>query len=170
VIRPFGRPETAYKACVPQHLPTPQPLPVPSFFPLPLLSLPLLFFIETTLERERMRSLDPTLPSITFVLSQAQPPAAHRSSKRWNRFGVRRSKSSPSFAPHPPRYPPRLDSEFLTVNPSFLYPFAPPPHHLPYLRSVPISEPINGFQPPLPSACRNGDVRRLLTDSLRNRR
>lgn len=73
-----------------------------------------------------MRSLDPTLPSITFVLSQAQPPAAHRSSKRWNRFGVRRSKSSPSFAPHPPRYPPRLDSEFLTTVD---YRFSSPPTH-----------------------------------------
>ncbi|KAN0136032.1 hypothetical protein V8E53_006193 [Lactarius tabidus] len=76
-----------------------------------------------------MRSSDPTLPSITFVLSQAQPPA-HRSSKRWNRFGVRRSRSSPSFAPHPPRYPPRLDSEFLTVNPSFLT--APTPTPIPF--------------------------------------
>src|SRR6266581_4778164 len=62
-----------------------------------------------------MRSHDPTLPSISFVLSQAQPAAPR--GKRWNRFGVRRSKSTPSFSPHPPRYPPRLDSEFLTVNP-----------------------------------------------------
>ncbi|KAH8992954.1 hypothetical protein EDB92DRAFT_1855877 [Lactarius akahatsu] len=61
-----------------------------------------------------MRSHDPTLPSISFVLSQARP-AAPRGSRRWNRFGVRRSKSTPSFAPHPPRYPPRLDSDFLTT-------------------------------------------------------
>ena len=68
-----------------------------------------------------MRSPDPTLPSITFVLSQAQP-ASPRNSKRWKKLGVRRSKSSPSFAPHPPRYPPRLDSDFLTVNfISFIY-------------------------------------------------
>jgi hypothetical protein len=62
-----------------------------------------------------MRSLDPTLPSITFVLSQAQPGAPRGGGKRWNRFGVRRSRSSPSLAPHPPRYPPRLDSDFLTT-------------------------------------------------------
>ncbi|KAH8997153.1 hypothetical protein EDB86DRAFT_3076745 [Lactarius hatsudake] len=62
-----------------------------------------------------MRSHDPTLPSISFVLSQAHP-AAPRGGRRWNRFGIRRSKSTPSFAPHPPRYPPRLDSDFLTVN------------------------------------------------------
>jgi len=75
-----------------------------------------------------MRSPDPTLPSITFVLSQAQP-AVHRSksSRRWNRFaGVRRSKSSPSFAPHPPRYPPRLDSEFLTTV-DYRFSSPPPP-------------------------------------------
>lgn len=70
-----------------------------------------------------MRSPDSTLPSITFVLSQAQPPAP-RSSKRWNSFGVRRSRSSPSFAPHPPRYPPRLDSDFLTTVD---YRFSSPP-------------------------------------------
>ncbi|KAI9459693.1 hypothetical protein BJY52DRAFT_1265073 [Lactarius psammicola] len=69
-----------------------------------------------------MRSSDPTLPSISFVLSQAQPVAPR--GKRWNRFGVRRSKSSPSFAPHPPRYPPRLDSEFLTTVD---YRFSSPP-------------------------------------------
>lgn len=61
-----------------------------------------------------MRSHDPTLPSISFVLSQARP-AAPRGGRRWNRFGVRRSQSTPSFAPHPPRYPPRLDSDFLTT-------------------------------------------------------
>ncbi|KAH9033512.1 hypothetical protein EDB85DRAFT_2144901 [Lactarius pseudohatsudake] len=72
-----------------------------------------------------MRSHDPTLPSISFVLSQARP-APPRGGRRWNRFGVRRSKSTPSFAPHPPRYPPRLDSDFLTVN-IWLYetPFQP---------------------------------------------
>jgi len=75
-----------------------------------------------------MRSPDSTLPSITFVLSQAQQPAAPRSSKRWNRFGVRRSRSSPSFAPHPPRYPPRLDSDFLTTVD---YRFSSPPPSAP---------------------------------------
>lgn len=70
-----------------------------------------------------MRSPDPTLPSITFVLSQAQPVTG-RGSKRRGKVGVRHTKSSPSFAPHPPRYPPRLDSEFLkTVD----YRFSNPP-------------------------------------------
>lgn len=69
-----------------------------------------------------MRPADPTLPSITFVLSQAQPAAPR--GRRWNRFGVRRSRSTPSFAPHPPRYPPRLDSEFLTTVD---YRFSSPP-------------------------------------------
>jgi len=79
-----------------------------------------------------MRSTDPTLPSITFVLSQAQPASSRSGSKRWNRFGVRRSKSSPSFAPHPPRYPPRLDSEFLTTVD---YRFSSPPQPSPRARS-----------------------------------
>ncbi|KAI9510788.1 hypothetical protein F5148DRAFT_510023 [Russula earlei] len=55
-----------------------------------------------------MRSPDPTLPSITFVLSQVKP-AMTRNSKRRNRFGVRRTKASQAFGPHPPRCPPRLD-------------------------------------------------------------
>jgi len=64
-----------------------------------------------------MRPADPTLPSIAFVLSQAQPAASTpRNSKRRGRFGVRRTKSSPSMAPHPPRNPPQLDNEFLKVN------------------------------------------------------
>ena len=63
------------------------------------------------------------LPSITFVLSQVQPAMATRgSTRRRGRFGVRRSKSSPSFGtpdgPHPPRYPPQLDSDFLEVRKS----------------------------------------------------
>ena len=67
-----------------------------------------------------MRAPDPTLPSITFVLSQAQPATMVRrsSTRRRGKFSVRRSKSSPSFAlgPHPPRYPPQLDSDFLKVR------------------------------------------------------
>jgi hypothetical protein len=68
-----------------------------------------------------MRSPDPTLPSITFILSRAQPALTTRgSTRRRGKFGVRRSKSSPSFGapdgPHPPRYPPQLDSEFLEVS------------------------------------------------------
>jgi len=75
-----------------------------------------------------MRSPDPTLPSITFVLSRVQPATKARgnSTHRRGKFGVRRSKSSPSLAPgpHPPRYPPQLDSEFLkTVD----YRFSDPP-------------------------------------------
>jgi len=72
-----------------------------------------------------MRSPDPMLPSITFVLSQAQQVVStSRSSKRRGKFGVRRTKSSPSIVPHPPRYPPQLDSEFLkTVD----YRFSNPP-------------------------------------------
>ncbi|KAI0294693.1 hypothetical protein B0F90DRAFT_1755644, partial [Multifurca ochricompacta] len=105
-----------------------------------------------------MRSPDPTLPSITFVLSQSQLAGSrsHSSShsvtrnrngngngnssrssgdggggitaghlrRGWNKLGIRRTKSSPSFSPHPPRYPPRLDSDFLkTVD----YRFSNPP-------------------------------------------
>ena len=71
--------------------------------------------------RVNMRSPDPTLPSITFILSRAQPALTTRgSTRRRGKFGVRRSKSSPSFGtpdgPHPPRYPPQLDSEFLEVS------------------------------------------------------
>jgi hypothetical protein len=73
-----------------------------------------------------MRSPDPTLPSITFVLSQAQQTTStSRSSKRRGKFGVRRTKSSPSVTPHPPRYPPQLDSEFLKVNPMPCHPSPP---------------------------------------------
>ena len=101
-----------------------------------------------------MRSHDPTLPSITFVLSQAQPAASRSGSKRWNRFGVRRSKSSPSFAPHPPRYPPRLDSEFLTVNPSFLFLYHtrshPHPSLLPFRSESPKT--VNVVSTPVTSA------------------
>ena len=131
VIRPLARwvvRAAAYKACATRSLfPPPAantPCPSPSLIPLstlPPIFFPSLPFVFAVREPERMRSHDPTLPSITFVLSQAQPAASRSGSKRWNRFGVRRSKSSPSFAPHPPRYPPRLDSEFLTVNPSFLF-------------------------------------------------
>lgn len=65
-----------------------------------------------------MRLPDPTLPSITSVLSQVQPVLTTRgSTRRRGRFGVRRTKSSPSFGapdgPHPPRYPPQLNSDFL---------------------------------------------------------
>jgi hypothetical protein len=74
-----------------------------------------------------MRSPDPTLPSITFVLSQARPATTARgsSTRRRGKLGVRRSKSPPSFVPgpHPPRYPPQLDSEFLNVRIPF--PFHP---------------------------------------------
>jgi len=72
-----------------------------------------------------MRPADPTLPSIAFVLSQAQQAAStSRDSKRRGKFGIRRTKSSPSIAPHPPRYPPELDNEFLkTVD----YRFTNPP-------------------------------------------
>ena len=64
-----------------------------------------------------MRPADPTLPSITFVLSQApQAASTSRNSKRRGKFGVRHSKSSPSIVPHPPRYPPQLDNQFLKVN------------------------------------------------------
>ena len=83
----------------------------------------LLLFVETEKESGRvdMRSLDPTLPSITSILSQAQPALTTRGSmRRRGKFGVRRSKSSPSFGPHdgphPPRYPPQLDSDFLEVR------------------------------------------------------
>ncbi|KAF8492855.1 hypothetical protein F5888DRAFT_1636990 [Russula emetica] len=67
-------------------------------------------------EGENMRSPDPTLPSITFVL--AQPALTTRGGmRRRGKFGVRRTKSSPSFGapdgPHPPRYPPQLNSDFL---------------------------------------------------------
>lgn len=164
VIRPLARwvvRAAAYKACATRSLfPPPAantPCPSPSLIPLstlPPIFFPSLPFVFAVREPERMRSHDPTLPSITFVLSQAQPAASRSGSKRWNRFGVRRSKSSPSFAPHPPRYPPRLDSEFLTVNPSFLFLFLfllphslPPP---PITTSVPfrISENCKrGFNP-----------------------
>ncbi|KAI0045629.1 hypothetical protein FA95DRAFT_1560983 [Auriscalpium vulgare] len=70
-----------------------------------------------------MRSFDPTLPSISFVLSQAQnePRRLRRRPSR----RVRRAKSSPSFSPHVPHYPPQLESDFLmkTVD----YRFNPPP-------------------------------------------
>ena len=87
-------------------------------------SLPVLPpFIETEKEseRENMRSLDPTLPSVTFVLSQ--PALTTRgSTRRRGKFSIRRSKSSPSFGardgPHPPRYPPQLNSDFLEVRES----------------------------------------------------
>jgi hypothetical protein len=77
-----------------------------------------------------MRSPDPTLPSITFVLSQARPATTARgsSTRRRGKLGVRRSKSPPSFVPgpHPPRYPPQLDSEFLnTVD--YRFSDLPPP-------------------------------------------
>jgi hypothetical protein len=81
-------------------------------------------------EEGKMRSPDPMLPSITFVLSQAQSPVETRGNKRWGKLGVRRTKSSPSFSPHPPRYPPRLDSEFLTVNMTFSFRTPPPPPFL----------------------------------------
>lgn len=74
-----------------------------------------------------MRSPNPTLPSITFVLSQAQQVVStSRSSKRRGKFGVRRTKSSPSIVPHPPRYPPQLDSEFLQVRSQLIPSFVPP--------------------------------------------
>jgi len=79
---------------------------------------PSFLFISQDISRE-MPSSNPALPSITFVLSQEQP-ATTRSGKRRGKFGTRRIKSSSSFTPHPPRYPPRLDSEFLKVN-SFAY-------------------------------------------------
>jgi hypothetical protein len=98
-------------------------LPVLSLPPSPVFSFFLAIRLFLVFIVERMRSSDPTLPSITFVLSQAQPGAPR--GKRWkNRFGVRRSKSTPSFAPHPPRYPPRLDSDFLTTVD---YRFSSPP-------------------------------------------
>jgi hypothetical protein len=81
------------------------------------------YFIQTEKEsvRENMRLPDPTLPSITSVLSKAQPALTTRgSTRRRGKFGVRRSKSSPSFGapdgPHPPRYPPQLNSDFLEVR------------------------------------------------------
>jgi hypothetical protein len=83
------------------------------------------YFIETEKEsvRENMRLPDPTLPSITSVLSQAHPALTTQgSTRRRGKFGVRRSKSSPSFGapdgPHPPRYPPQLNSDFLEVRES----------------------------------------------------
>jgi hypothetical protein len=89
--------------------------------------LPFLFFLlkpEKESGRENMRSPDPShpaLPSITFILSQVQPALTTRgSTRRRGKFGVRRSKSSPSFGapygPHPPRYPPQLGSDFLEVR------------------------------------------------------
>jgi len=65
-----------------------------------------------------MRLPDPTLPSITSVLSHAHPALTTRgNTRRRRKFGVRRTKSSPSFGapdgPHPPRYPPQLNSDFL---------------------------------------------------------
>ena len=101
-----------------------------------LLSPPSSCIIHPERERE-MRSPDPMLPSITFVLSQAQPTATTRGSKRWGKLGVRRTKSSPSFAPHPPRYPPRLDSDFLTVSITFFSHAAAPPF-LSFFTSAPI--------------------------------
>ncbi|KAI0275479.1 hypothetical protein BC834DRAFT_52156 [Gloeopeniophorella convolvens] len=69
-----------------------------------------------------MRSPNPTLPSITFVLSQTQLAGKRPKGRR-----VRRAKSSPSFAPHPPRYPPHLDNDFLTtVDYRFSNPPRPP--------------------------------------------
>jgi hypothetical protein len=89
---------------------------------------------ESASEEGEMRSPDPMLPSITFVLSQAQSAAEMRGNKRWGKLGVRRTKSSPSFSPHPPRYPPRLDSEFLTVNIAFPFRTPPlPPFHSSYV-------------------------------------
>jgi hypothetical protein len=86
--------------------------------------LPFLFFLLLFYSKKvgvNMGSPDPTLPSITFILSRAQPALTTRgSTRRRGKFGVRRSKSSPSFGtpegPHPPRYPPQLDSEFLEVR------------------------------------------------------
>jgi hypothetical protein len=76
------------------------------------------FFLSSLCYRSiEMRPPDPTLPSIAFVLSQAQTAASTpRNSKRRGKFGIRRTKSSPSMPPHPPRNPPRLDNEFLKVN------------------------------------------------------
>ncbi|KAI0058150.1 hypothetical protein BV25DRAFT_1919522 [Artomyces pyxidatus] len=70
-----------------------------------------------------MRSADPTLPSISYVLSQAQTQP--RRLRRRPSIRVRRAKSSPSFSPHRPLYPPQLESDYLmkTVD----YRFSPPP-------------------------------------------
>ncbi|KAI0054939.1 hypothetical protein BV25DRAFT_352293 [Artomyces pyxidatus] len=79
---------------------------------------PLVYFLCFT-----MRSLDPSLPSISFVLSQSDSRPRHV--RRRPSMLIHRSKSSPSFSPHRPLYPPQLDSDFLmnTVD----YRFAPPP-------------------------------------------
>jgi len=99
----------------------------------PFLFFLLLIYKTKKGKREIMHWPDPTtLPSITFVLSQAQPAITTRGSmRRRGKFGVRRSKSSPSFGapdrPHPPRYPPQLDSDFLEVREplSISVPFLP---------------------------------------------
>jgi hypothetical protein len=109
-------PEPSLSHSVPSRLSLPIPTTFHSFS-----------FLSCVIE---MHSADPTLPSIAFVLSQAQQPTStSRDGKRRGKFGLRRSKSSPSIAPHSPQYPPQLDNEFLKVN--HISPFPCLVQHLP---------------------------------------
>ncbi|THH13684.1 hypothetical protein EW146_g6571 [Bondarzewia mesenterica] len=69
-----------------------------------------------------MRSFEPILPSIAFVLAQAQAQAGGKPhAQQPVRSRKHPKKSKPHFSPHLPRYPPQLNEDYLMKTVDYRY-------------------------------------------------